>query len=86
MEEEEWKIKLEKFRKVWQGHCGVLTKLTKDIKGLVVSTEPKPNWVSHMKITYEQMEGKMRDFSKHDGDIADLCVEEDIEWEIIEAR
>ena len=60
----------------------MLTKLTREIEGLVDSTEPEPNQVSRLKIIYEQLEGKMKVFSNLDGEIVALCPENDIEREI----
>ena len=36
----------------------MLTKLTREIEGLVESTEPDPNRVSRLKVTYEQLDRK----------------------------
>ena len=36
----------------------MLTKLTREIEGLVESTEPDPNQVSRLKVTYEQLDRK----------------------------
>ena len=82
MAEEERRIKLDRLKKVRQGHRGVLTKLTREIEGLVESTKPEPNQVSRLKIIYEQLEGKMKVFSNLDGEIVALCPEDDIEREI----
>ena len=82
MAEEERRIKLDRLKKVRRGHRGVLIKLTREIKGLVESTEPEPNQVSRLKIMYEQLEGKMKVFSNLDGEIVALCPEDDIEREI----
>ena len=60
----------------------MLTTYTREIEGLVESTEPEPNRVSQLKIIYEQLEGKMKVFSNTDGDIVALCPEEDNEGEI----
>lgn len=79
MVEEELRIKLDRLKKVRRGHRGVLTKLTREIEGLVESTEPEPNRVSRLKIIYEQLEGKMKVFSNLDGEIVALCPEDDIE-------
>ena len=49
MAKEEWQIKLDRLRKVQQGHRGMLTKLTKEIKGLVETTELEPNQISQLK-------------------------------------
>ena len=79
MTEEERCIKLDRLKKVRRGHRGILTKLTREIEGLVESTEPKPNPVSRLKIIYEQLKGKMKVFTNFDGEIVALCPEDDIE-------
>ena len=59
-----------------------MTKLTRELEGLVESTEPDTNRVTRLKVIYEQLEGKMKIFSSLDGEIVALCPEEEIEQEI----
>lgn len=80
--EEEQRKKLDRLKLVRQGHRSVLTKLTREIEGLVESTEPDPNRVSRLKVIYEQLDGKMKVFSSLDGEIVALCPEDEIEQEI----
>ena len=76
--EEEQRKKLDRLKLVCQGHHSVLTKLTREIEGLVESTEPDPNRVSRLKVTYEQLDRKMKVFSSLDGEIVALCPEDEI--------
>ena len=82
MTEEEQRIKLDRLRKIRRGHCSVLTKLTREVEGLVEATEPDPNRASRLRIIHEQLDGKMKVFSNLDGEIVSLCAEEDIDQEI----
>ena len=80
--EEEQRKKLDRLKMVRRGHCSVLTKLTREIEGLVESTKPDPNRVSRLKVIYEQLDSKMKVFSNLDGEIVALCPEDEIEREI----
>ena len=66
-EEAEQRRKLDRLKRVCGGHRSVLTKLTRELEGIVESTEPDTNRVTRLKVIYEQLEGKMKIFSSLDG-------------------
>ena len=82
MEAEEQRRKLDRLKLVRRGHRSVLTKLIRELEGLVKLTEHDPNLVSQLKVIYEQLDSKMKVFSNLNGEIVALCPEDEVEREI----
>ena len=57
----------------------MLTKLIREVDSLVESAEPE---VDRLKIISEQLDGKLKAFTSLDGEIVELCPEDEIEREI----
>ena len=83
MEEDGQQRKLDRLKLIRQGHRGVLTKLIREVETLLESHEPE---VDRLKIICEQLDGKLKVFTSLDGEILELCPEDDIEWEIEESE
>jgi len=76
MEEDGQQRKLDRLKLIRQGHRGVLTKLIREVETLLESHEPE---VDRLKIICEQLDGKLKVFTSLDGEILELCPEDDIE-------
>ena len=71
---------------LWRGHCGALTKLTREVDEIVSKAEEgicaDLTKVLRLNAIYDQFDAKMKVCSNLDGEIVSLCSVEEIEGEI----
>ena len=76
MEEDGQRRKLDRLKLIRRGHHGVLTKLIREVENQLESHEPE---VNRLKIISKQLDSKLKAFTSLDGEILELCPEDDIE-------